>query len=78
MDKHDHKDGFIPKYLLEKLAEKGNEAAKQTLITTEKIEQKTAEIKKKTGLNSNRSRLQQDDPSAIFTTAKRLNNSKKS
>ncbi|WP_223264257.1 hypothetical protein [Paenibacillus sp. IHB B 3084] len=38
---HEHKDGFIPKYLLEKLAERGNEDARRTLVQTEKIEKKS-------------------------------------
>ncbi|MCX2829735.1 M4 family metallopeptidase [Bacillus pseudomycoides] len=38
--KHLHNEGFVPKYLLEKLAKKGNEEAKKTLLQMEKIEEK--------------------------------------
>lgn len=53
MSKHDqHKDGFIPKYLLKKLADRGNEDAKRTLVETEKIEKKIEEIKKNNEMRS--------------------------
>jgi len=42
----DHKDGFIPNFLLEQLAEKGSEGAKKTLIQTKEIDKKVEEIKK--------------------------------
>ncbi|WDZ55419.1 M4 family metallopeptidase [Paenibacillus polymyxa] len=41
---HDRKDGFVPSYILEKLAERGNETAKETLIVTERI--KKEDLKK--------------------------------
>ncbi|PEE39711.1 peptidase M4 family protein [Bacillus cereus] len=44
--KHPHNEGFVPKYLLEKLAEKGHEEAKKTLLKMEGIqEKKTIAIK---------------------------------
>lgn len=47
MDKpHQHKDGFVPKFLLEKLAEEGNEDAKKTLVQMEEFEEKKTIEKK--------------------------------
>ncbi|MFE5392729.1 M4 family metallopeptidase [Bacillus thuringiensis] len=44
--KQPHNEGFVPKYLLEKLAEKGHEEAKKTLLKMEEIqEKKTISIK---------------------------------
>ncbi|MFJ7163284.1 M4 family metallopeptidase [Bacillus safensis] len=41
MDKdHLHKDGFVPKHLLKKLAKEGNEEAEKTLVKMASIEQK--------------------------------------
>ncbi|MBP2658420.1 MAG: protease [Firmicutes bacterium] len=45
-DQDTHKDGFIPKFLLEQLAEKGNEDAKKTIVQMEKIDKKITELKK--------------------------------
>jgi Zn-dependent metalloprotease len=44
---HDHKDGFVPKQLLKKLAEDGSEEAKKTLMKMNSIMEKGDEFKKK-------------------------------
>lgn len=41
-----HSGGFVPKYPLEKLAEKGNEEAKKTLLQMQQIEDKNKSHKK--------------------------------
>lgn len=41
-----HSGGFVPKYQLEKLAEKGNEEAKKTLLQMQQIEDKNKSHKK--------------------------------
>ncbi|MEH7844462.1 M4 family metallopeptidase [Bacillus safensis] len=45
-EQHDNRDGFIPQYLLEKLAERGNEDAKRTLAQSKDIEKHNEELKK--------------------------------
>lgn len=39
-DKHGHKDGFIPQYVLEQLAEKGNDAAAETIAKRAELTEK--------------------------------------
>ncbi|GMX66645.1 M4 family metallopeptidase [Paenibacillus elgii] len=41
---NEHKDGFVPQTLLEKLAKEGHEEAKQTLIKMEEIKEKKREM----------------------------------
>ncbi|WP_418027016.1 M4 family metallopeptidase [Paenibacillus sp. JJ1722] len=49
MSEHsEHKEGFIPRYVLKQMAERGNEEAEKTLIQMIKIEEKVEKEKKKT------------------------------
>ncbi|MEM5627297.1 hypothetical protein AAHB47_28525 [Bacillus wiedmannii] len=38
--KHEHKEGFVPQYLLEKLAKEGSKEAAETLAKTASIKEK--------------------------------------
>ena len=45
----EHEEGFIPKFLLEELAEKGNEDAKRTLAGMAELAKKEEQVKKTEG-----------------------------
>lgn len=44
MEKHTHKEGFVPQYLLEELAKKGSEEAKRTLVQMKSLQEKKTEV----------------------------------
>ncbi|WP_233475946.1 hypothetical protein [Paenibacillus sonchi] len=49
MSEHfEREEGFIPKYILEELAEKGDEDAKRTLAGMQELAMKEDQVKKRT------------------------------